>query len=73
MIACMFVAAGSGAAVMDPLIALEPERWTLGFRPLEDAPQTEIWLLSHASNPLDQVGRSFAKESGPNMDQQRQD
>ena len=60
MIACMFVAAGLGAAVVDPLIALEPQRWHIDFRPLEDAPATEIWLLGHASNPPDQAGRSFA-------------
>ncbi len=61
MIACMFVAAGLGAAVVDPLMALGPQRWGIAFRPLEQAPVTDIWLLGHAGNPPDQAGRSFAQ------------
>ncbi len=61
MIACMFVAAGLGAAVVDPLMALDPQRWQVAFRPLEPAPVTDIWLLGHTGNPTDQAGRSFAQ------------
>lgn len=61
MIACMFVAAGLGTAVVDPLMALEPQRWRISFRPLEHAPVSEIWLLGHAGNPPDQAGRGFAQ------------
>ncbi len=61
MIACMFVAAGLGAAVVDPLMALDPKRWQIAFRPLEQAPVTDIWLLGHISNPADRAGRSFAQ------------
>ncbi len=61
MIACMFVDAGLGAAVVDPLMALDNQRWRIAFRPLEHAPVTDIWLLGHAANPPDQAGRSFAQ------------
>lgn len=61
MIACMFVAAGLGAAVVDPLMALDPQRWQIAFRPLEQGPVTDIWLLGHIGNPADRAGRSFAQ------------
>jgi DNA-binding transcriptional LysR family regulator len=61
MIACMFVNAGVGAAIVDPFMVLTPECWHIALRPLDPAPQTEIWMLRHGSRPPSHTGRLFAQ------------
>ena len=61
MIACMFVNAGVGAAIVDPFVAVAPACWQIVFRPLDPAPETEVWLVRHGSRALSNSGRLFAQ------------
>lgn len=61
LIACMFVDAGLGAAVIDPFMALEPKRWRFAMRPLDPPLSMEAWLLTPAAQPLPHAGRGFIK------------
>ncbi len=61
MIACMFVQAGLGVAIVDPFVVPGFAHGRICFRPIAPAPSTEVWLLRHVSAPLSQAGRLFAQ------------
>lgn len=61
MIACNFVAAEAGVAFVDAFMAMEPQRPGLVFRPVAPAPETGLYIASHADRPLSQAARGFAR------------
>ncbi len=59
MIACMFVDAGLGAAIMDPFVAQETQaRWQFAIRPLVPALTMDTWPLTRAWQPLSRFART---------------
>ncbi|MCR0985687.1 LysR family transcriptional regulator [Roseomonas populi] len=61
MIACTFVDAGVGVAIVDAFMARDAHRWRIAFRPLSTALSTGVWMLRHDAHPLTQAGRNFER------------
>lgn len=62
MIACMFVDAGLGAAVIDPFVVIDSgTRWRFALRPLAPPLHIDTWLLTRAARPLPHPGRMFIR------------
>lgn len=62
MIACMFVDAGLGAAIIDPFVAItRGRRWQFDVRQLAPPLRFETWLLTRHQRPLSHAGRTFVR------------
>jgi DNA-binding transcriptional LysR family regulator len=61
MIACFFVEAGIGAAIVDAFVVLDRAAWRFAVRRFEPAPSSEIWALHGSARPLSHNARDFLR------------